>query len=87
MLLPDRDEKVAADADAAVTPVSCCLPVLTAAAAEEAELLLIETADAAAAEEADRILRAAWRAALRPTPSVWDMAMRVICTYIDRQKE
>ena len=73
-LLPDSDEKVAADADAAVTPGSR-LAVIPAAAAEEEAELLIETADAAAAEEADRILRAAWRAALRPTPSVWDMTM------------
>ena len=67
---------MAADADAAATPGSRPAVIPAAAAAEEAELLLVETADAgAAAEEADRILRAAWRAALRPTPSVWDMAI------------
>ena len=75
---------------------------MPAAVAEDAEHMpepaSADAADGTAAEEeateadatdaADRcILRTVWRAALRPTPSVWDMAMRVICTYIDRQKE
>ena len=61
---------------------------MPAAAAEDAELIVIEpasadAADGTAAEEeatgadaadADRcILRTVWRAALRPTPSVCDM--------------